>query len=174
MSSQVIERIENCPKVKKFKRMLENGDFSVNVSEFLDELDRMHKTRTVRLITKKDVLHNAQNKLIDASIQNQAYRSRCVEIKMLCYRVESNITQHKEVLINYLKTTYKKALSIYKTNAERDSVIETILSDSSWVIQQLQMIQELSDMIIDDIDKASWSLKTLIEVLKLASKPEDF
>lgn len=174
MSSQVIEKLESCPKVKKFKRMLEDGDFSVDISGFIDELDRMHKTRTIRLISKKDVLHNAQNKLIDASIQNQAYRSRCVEIKMICYRAESNIVQHKDLLINYLKATYKKALSVYRTNSERDNVIGLVLNDSLYMIQQLQLVQELSDMIIDDIDKASWSLKTLIEVLKIATKPEDF
>lgn len=172
MGSIILKKLSADPKVKKFNRRIMEGDFSIDTSKYMEELDRMHATRNIRLLTKKDVLHNAQSKIVDALIQNQAYRSRCVEIKMICYRTQQSIEQYRESLINYLRIQYRAELGAYKTNSERDSAICSVLDDSELITSQLDVILEISDLIINDIDQASWAIKSLVEVLKLASKPE--
>lgn len=172
MSSIVLKKLSKDPRVKAFKQRLENGDFSVDTSSFIAELDRMHATRKVRLLKTKDVIHNAQTKIVSALVQNQAYRSRCVEIKMICFRTQQNLEQHYGSLFDYLKVQYKSDLGVYRTVSERDSAISTLLGDSTYITNQLDVVVQICDLIIADIDQATWSLKNMTDVLKIAVTPE--
>lgn len=172
MSGQVLDKLQKDVRVIKFQNMLNSGNFNVDTDSYIKELDSLHATRRVRNLSTKDVIHNAQKKIISATVQNQAYRSRCVEIKMTCFKAEQLIQSHYDALADYLKVSYKKALSIYRTNAERDSVVANVLSDANYRLQQIQLVQSLCDIIIDDIDKASWSIRALTDVLKIAATPE--
>jgi hypothetical protein len=161
-------------KVKKFNKMIEEGIYCLDTTSMLEDLDRMHTTKKIRLLKKGDVIHHAQDNIVEAIVQNSAYRSSVMEIKMKCYRVHEELQNHYDVLADYLKTEYRSILaSHFRTNDERNSAIAVVLKKANYYLQQLEITQEVADMTINDIDQGNWSIKNLIEVLTLATKPEN-
>ena len=73
-----------------------------------------------------------------------------------------------DALTNYLLTTYADFLKKnYNTQTERKSVINSLFDFVNKTKSEIEVVQKFSDLIIDDIDKSCWSLKSIIDCLKI-------
>lgn len=157
-------------KVVAFKKAYEKGEFDLNTEKFINEIQSMHITRKVSKLNSEDILKNVST-LIDALTQNQGVRSRVVEIKMMCTRVSTNIKFRIESLTNYIQVKYMKELKTMSgTQAERKAFVQETFQFTNPTLSRLQVLADFCDIVINDIDQASWCLKSIIDCVKIADE----
>lgn len=157
-------------KVVAFKKAYDNGEFDVNTEKYISEIQSMHITRKVSRLSSEDILKNV-SVLIDAATQNQSVRSRVVEIKMMCTRASTNIKYRIESLTNYLQVKYIKELkNVSGTQAERKAFVQEVFQFTTPGITKLQVLQDFCDLVLNDIDQASWCIKSIIDCVKIADE----
>lgn len=164
MSNNILED----EKLLSFRKAFDNGEYSLNTDSFMEEVRNIHITRGIRTMNSEDVLKNI-HKVIDAVLQNQSCRSRVVEIKMMCVTVLTKLNFRKEALINYIQVRYQDQLKqSYRTINDRKAYLEELLSFTNTNTTKLQVLQNFCDLLIQDIDNASWALKSVIDCLKIS------
>jgi hypothetical protein len=135
------------------------------------ELQEMHASRLSRRLTPEDVLKRFKTRFLNFILQNNAWRSRAVEIKMQCHSVLIKLDEILPVLKKYLKSTYAKELQEYfKTQAERDSYIDMLLERAIRQKHLLEGVSKHADLLISDLDAAGWTAKGIIDVMEMATK----
>lgn len=160
-------------RLQALLRDVKSGKYSVPTSSMLTELSNMHSTRYARKLSTSQVLRSAQRELIEASLQNQSFRSRCVEIQVRCFRVQSMLKNRTENMLGYLLTKYADILSDnFRTKDDKVSYVKVQLHPCYFHVEQLSRVTSVADMIVEDLDKAQWSLKAVIDVLNLSSARE--
>ena len=87
---------------------------------------------------------------------------------MLCTRLVTKVGFRKDALINYIKVKYREELkTLGRTQADKNAYIEELFSFTNTSSSQLQTLQNFCDLVISDIDTAGWSLKSVIDCLKI-------
>lgn len=165
MSSFVSKAIKD-KRVVSLHKALERGVYFVDIEKIDQEVDQLHISRKVRELKTTELMQSFNKKFVTASLQNQAYRSRLVEIKMKCYRISAKLEEHLKAIRGHLKTTYPKTLMAYKTQADRNAAIDSVLEEPIKRLKKLSRSDAVIDMVINDIDQASWSLKSILTVFE--------
>lgn len=168
----VIEVLREDDMYVRLRKALREGQYSVNTDEMLNELETLHASRGIRKYKYGEFMASAQKKLIDAAMQDQAHRSRAAELQMKCIRLSSQLTDVITALRDHFSVTYSEELSSHKTVKERDSVLNKVLDRGVQMVNQLNRVVSVADYLVEDIDKASFALKHVIEVLKITHTPE--
>ena len=159
--------LANDDKVVSFKTAYDKGEYSLNTEKFLEEIQNMHIVRNIRSL-HADTIVTEIPKVIEAIAQNQAFRSRIVEIKMYCTRAVTKLKFKKESLVNYLNVRYREELRAQKgTQADRNALVQEVFAFTNPTFTELQVLKDFCDLVINDIDQASWSLKSIIDCLKI-------
>jgi len=159
-------------RYKKHHRMLREGVYSLDLEHMRTELESMHALRKVRSLNLAET-KNAQKMLVEAAEQNCAYRSRAVEIMMTIHRVSSQLEVLIEALGNYLSSEYTACLlSDYSTKGERKMAVDALLAPFSKKLKSCASVKETADLLVSDIDAASWTLQRLIAILELNATVE--
>lgn len=137
-----------------------------NLEVLAIEVKNMHKGRHSRVLIREEL---TVDKLIEATLQNQAYRSRMVEI-----------SAEVSNWINHLNTLYEVTRSILlsrddipgKTKVERESFVDSLIKQAFIRISEFQSFKQTLDMYIADLDQSHWSLKTIYEIILLKTQRE--
>jgi hypothetical protein len=164
--------IKHDERIQTFLNLVKSGRANIDSKALLDEIQQLHASREIRSLTYHDIAKSSQKVLIQASLQNQSYRSRVVEIKMIATRQYNIVEEHKDKLTRYIFATYKSSIT-FKTKGERDQYVEHLLEPANSLLSRLSSISEIADMIITDIDQAAWTIKNIITVMDLSSKREN-
>lgn len=161
-------------KNKRYRRLLEmkdNGMFAVDHEKAITEIQSLHSRRSMRTLTSKTLLSSFQNSAVDVSLENAAFRSRIVEIKMKFFRLGRSLERHLAKMRNYLASRYASQLkSEFSTVEARKKALDYLLEDFNSISTDFQLVVELADFVIEDIDKAAWSIKAIIEAMALAAR----
>lgn len=136
---------------------------------FLEEIMRLHKTRELRLIKGG---HVKSSKLSSAALNDQATRSRAVEIVMLVTSNRNNLDRGIKAMSEHIEAHYTRLLMTRgcKTKMEQRAVINSCMSLSKSVIDKMDTLIEVADLLIDDVDKGSYSIKHAIDSMQIAAK----
>lgn len=163
----MLESLETDDRIMSFKKAFDNGEYSLDTDKYVRELQSLHITRKVKLLNSEEILKNISI-LIDALTQNQAVRCRVVEIKMDCVRISTKLKFKKESLVNYLQVKYREELKQIKgTQSDRTAYLQSIFDFINTSVSRLQVLQEFCDLLLNDIDQASWCLKSVIDCVKV-------
>jgi len=155
-------------RVRQLRKMLKNGGYSLNTVDLLRELEGIHSTRLTRRLTVREVTQRFQTRFMRAVLQNQANRSRVVEIKLRCFRTNARLEQHIEALTKYLLATYAEQLRrAASTKAERENIVQSVFSKAVELQQEIRQVMDMSSLVIDDIDQTGWALKNLITMVEI-------
>ena len=166
-----LQRIEKDVKYKKFISNVKHGIFKVNSDKLISELQEMHASRLSRKLTPEDVLRRFKTRFLESVLQNNAWRSRAVEIKMECHRLLIKLDELLPVLKKYIKSNYAKELQEYfKTQSDRDSYVDMLLEQAIRQKHSLEGVSKHADLLISDLDAAGWTAKGIIDVMELTSK----
>ncbi len=168
-----IEKAENDKRVRVLLKQLTRGAYSLDFDELEKEAETLHATRSIRHLKTKEVITDFQVKFIQAALQNQAYRSRMVEIKAKCFKVSAKLEEHLDVIKPYLRTKYAKSLSEFRTVADRNAAIERVLEKPIRHLQRLHNLDTLLEIYIKDFDQVSFGLKHIIDAMKLTMDRKD-
>ncbi len=164
------ERVKRDPKVMGLFTNLKNGTYTLDLAGMTRELYHIQSDRILRhpqVVNR--VLQEAQSTLIKADMQHAAGRSRAAEIRMHCYELRDVIDELMEAATDYMLARYQTELknSGFSTKSNQTAAIDHVLTQFRKRKRELDRVIELSKLVIDDIDKASFNINHTIEVLKL-------
>jgi hypothetical protein len=128
----------------------------------------MMKGRMVRSLSRR----MSAGKIIDASGQDQSYRSRAAEIMMETAERVALLEKNHRVVYDHITANYSVYLTKYKTKGEREQAVDSLLYEVKDILGTLRLVDKLATILITDIDKASWSLERALERWKMANKKE--
>lgn len=161
-------------KDKRYVRFKEAAEHNPNLQlpfeKLHTELERLMGTRSIRSLSRSDV--NFTSSVVDAMLQDQAYRSRCTEILASCIAISGTFNDTLNNLRDYLILEYGHRISTRTTKAERQQFMESILRPFYKYLNQVDQLKEHAKYLIDDIDKAGFTFRNLIEGIKLLGRPE--
>lgn len=158
-------------RVEKFIQIVKSKEEILDIKSLMDELERLQATKYLRVVEYNDIVRNSQKAIVKATLQNQSTRSRCVEIKLQVSRQYNVILEHKNLIYNYLIDSYRGRIP-GKNKEERTGYLENKLAPGNRLLAKLESVIELSDIIIDDCDKAAWATKSILDALVLSTRPE--
>jgi hypothetical protein len=164
---------------KQLLRLLANvndGVFSIDCDALIKEIDGLHLTRKVRYLKINHILDRtglAKKTLISAVTQNQAFRSRILEIRELAWIKRRKLEETTEAVRNHLNEKYPQWLkSTYGNQTAIAAALSNALVLADTLHYRLSGVEEHADRVIEDIDKAHWSLQLDTQVLAIGSVPE--
>lgn len=143
----------------------------IDVAKLLAEIEMM---QSIRVANKLDVsATNLVEQLISSSARDTAYRSRVAEILFKATRTKHLITSRINNLRDILNLQYKDLLySVYRTQADRNMFLDQNMREFSTYSDSLTKLIESARIVVDDIDKAAWSLKLILEAVSVHKKAE--
>ncbi len=140
--------------------------------EFINEIERLHKTRGVRVLGAQAM--PSGKRIADAAMRDQSARSRCVEIVMQVTRSRNYLAIQMDVIRSYITAQYMQLLaeSGARTITEKKEVVTSMFSKSDTVLHRLDTITEIADLVIKDIDQAAWAIARTTTALEIATRRE--
>lgn len=153
----------------KFKNILHYCKGLAEFDNLVNELELMHKTRKSRdLYLKNPDVH----KIIAATMQGTAFRSRCVEIMVTVQRAHRLLLAATERIETHAMTTYRDYIPV-KSVADRRAYVRNIFQAAHYKLADYERIIDMAKLLIDDIDQAYWSLKQAVDALALIYQREN-
>lgn len=161
----LIAEIRKDAEYQKFKKILVKVREKINVDRDRTEALSMHAGRTSRRLhgTKQ----YSPKSLIEASLNDLACRSRLVEVRVQCSIQIDLLHDAVKAMRHYITTEFVEDLKEYKTVGQRNALIDRVVSAALVTQSEGQALIKLLDDLINDIDKASYHLRLMIETLKL-------
>lgn len=140
--------------------------------KYIDEIQQLHRTRSIRVLGAQAA--PSGKKVADAAMRDQSTRSRCVEICMDVTRSRNHLAITMNTVQSYLGAEYSQLLSDNGVRAvtEKRSIVESLFGAAQRRLQELDSITEIADMVIKDVDQASFSIKHTVEALTVATQRE--
>ena len=156
-------------EVLKLNKAISNGEYSIDVAGLVNEIKILHSSRQMRNIKPKEVLRSAQKALITGVMEDSAFRSRLIEIQVLCLEKQMGLEYHIENLKEYVTVKYQKKLkSNYSTVGDRNAVLSNITEKAEKLAAEISKVTELANLVIGDIDQSGWSVQRTTNVLQLS------
>jgi len=160
---------------ERFQQFLKNfrGNpaYQIPFETYHEELQRLHTTRLTRELKRKKS-RSFPEKALDAMLQDQATRSRCAEILGECSKISSAMERTLSKLRDYLLSEYGGYMKIVGTVAERKAFVEAVMRDFYDFFDEVKTLEKSAGIVIEDIDKANYMYKNLVELIKVLSRPE--
>ncbi len=161
----ILKDIRANPEYKKFKAIVLLVQEKLNIDRDRNEALSMHAGRTSRRLhgTKQ----YSPKSLIDASLNDLACRSRLVEVRVQCSIQIDLLHDAVKAMKHYISTEYNDEMKAYKTVAQRTAFLDRVVAASLVIESEGKALIKLLDDLINDIDKASYHLRLMIDALKL-------
>lgn len=170
MYAEEIKRLrKSLRKDKQFKKVqmfFDRLSEEISAVGLYDEIKRLHSMRASRSLerTKKAFL----DKVVEANLQDQSYRSRLAEIQMECARSISKYEPIVDDLVLYLHAQYQEALkSFFTAKGDRIEFLQNLCKEHTRFLREIASVEEAAKTVIVDIDKAGYMFKNLIEAVKI-------
>ena len=159
---------------KRYKRIKENFEtlpvYNMAIDQHNKDLDMYHKSRPVRLLNPDSP--KFMDKLVRASVDDQAYRSRIIAIQKDCIRSQLTLEATVKAFTDYVLLEYSEELKGLRTKEERLMIVRTTLAPFERHIMRVTALKQCCELVIKDIDQAAWSLKLLVSTLEIHSRRE--
>ena len=146
---------------------------NTNTNELRKEVVRLHQNRGSRTLMLKSHI-NAEH-LMRAHLEDMAYRSRLVEINIVVSKMFRRLEVTLGAITNHLVSNYSaylKETTVHRTKGDINTFVEALLEDGWAEHGALESTLDVCKQIIDDIDKGGWSLRNMVELLKIVAARE--
>lgn len=159
-------------KWKRFKNIVTNA-IEPEFDNYIEELRSIHRARPLRGIGLSPNAPTGK-KLSKAAMTDQSYRSRCVELVI-------NVILHRDVLQEAINIIKKHIEGTYSDDmkkmglrgiTERRTLVNSLVAHASKILADMNTIITISDLITEDIDKASYATQHSVKALETAMKRE--
>lgn len=168
----LIERINQDETYLRTVKRVNNLMKPLSVADLHSEVTNLHSSRLVRSILVNDVFADQRRKIIEASLQNQSYRSRLVEIKTQIMRVLIDVQEACTKCKKHIGYQYFEAIAaVVRTQADRNSLVDMFFSSVDRKSAELEGLMAIINVIVEDIDQAGWSIKRISDLV--AEKHEE-
>lgn len=169
--SSLVKSIQADARFRRLVNLFEESPlYKIPFKQLHEEIESLHRTRPVRILNRDDP--RFIEKIVDASIRDQSYRSRLTEISVQCYRSASSLQDALDAMRSHILFTFSSQMKVIRTKDERLQVIDLAMAPLLKHVRQCDRLKTTAEMVIGDIDKAAWSLKLLVSSYELHSRPE--
>lgn len=169
---RVVKTIKSDDRYKRLSKMFATESyFRIPFSEWQAEIDSIQRLRPTRYLRPTE--SGFIMKLAEASTQEQSSRSRLVEMRVHCIKVEFKLNRALSLLEDHLLLRYSSELARAKsTQAERARIIKIALSKFRDFLTNTETIKQMTEEVIGDIDKAHWSMRLDVQAFDMHNRPE--
>lgn len=167
MSKELRKKLKKDDTFQRFQRIVANCS-QTNLDEVLKEVESLHAGRSMRNLRTVTV---SAKKVIKAATEDSSYRSRLVELNMTMTREFNTLKLAFDTTRDYLNSHYGKEIGV-RSISDRDTYWRSMLRKAVSRIQELEGAIDLTDSVIEDIDKASFTTKHIIDALNIVTRPE--
>lgn len=151
---------------KKVNKFFEHVAEELSVEALYKEIQNLHKMRSSRSLDRSSKAF--LDRVVEANLQDQAYRSRLAEIQMECSRILSKYEPIIEDLVLFLHAQYLESLKGFlSAKQDRLEFLQGLCKDHVRFLRDLRSVDEAAKIVITDIDKAGYMFKNLIEAVKI-------
>lgn len=142
----------------------------VDTESLLTEVENLNNMRQVRKLnnTSPDFV----DRVIKAAISDQSIRSRLTEILTEVIRIRRTVESALDSFVAYGLNKYKDTLGTLRTKGDKETAIKGFLSRYYKYLDDVVTLQQVITVVVEDLDKSHWTLKTVVEALKLIHVPE--
>ncbi len=170
-TDRVLKLIKGDSKFKRLsKAFADSPIYNIPRERMLDEIKEIHELRESRRLNRRDP--DFVDKLVEANIRDMASRSRLTAIIATCAETSDKLTLACKSLKQHMLLTYPEHLRQYRTKEERILILDMAMRKYLNYVDQVNSIKEIAILVVNDIDKAAWSLKLIVETLKITSGRE--
>lgn len=147
---------------------------TINPAAMVDEMMSKHvtlKARALKIKVQGIALEISQDRLISVEHENLDFRSRCVDIKMQALQAQMQIDEIVDTARGLIMSQYGEDVKqLAGTQAERKSALDaTAFAEAVSGLKNLKHVITIADVVIDDLDQASWRVTHIIDILKMTT-----
>lgn len=148
----------------KYRNILKMAVSNGNFADITSEIESLHKGRLSRRLhlNKPNI-----NTVVDSALQDASYRSRCIEIIIVVSKTQRMLQASVDAIHNHIIAKYSEHLIDIRTKSDREAIVEHLLQPAYNKLTEIERIVEIAQYVVDDIDKAAWSLSNTIKALEL-------
>lgn len=163
MTQRLEKLLSKDQEYKTFKLIVEKCGLLADFDNLTKEMETMHKARKSRLLISKSP---SVDKLMKASAQASAYRSRNVEIMISVQKAQRTLASAIERMEAHILTKYKIHLTGKSIN-DRSLEVKTILDNAYSKLSDFDRIVDMCKELIADIESFGWTARLLMNGLDL-------
>lgn len=169
--NEVIRILRSDIRYKKLKHLFSTSPlYTIPLDTLAEEISSTHATRLTRRLNALD--SKLVEKVINANIHDQSVRSRLAEIIITLVRSKSTLSDALESLRHYFLTSYQFELRQFRTKEERAMILNMALRTFDSYLTRVELVKVSAELIVSDIDKASWALRSIIDAMKIHAARE--
>lgn len=161
----LLKEVKVDPKFTKFRRIVTNTQDRLNLEADRQEAFALHASRTSRTLRGK--AQYSPKALMDASLTDLSARARLVEIRVKASYHLGLLDEAMDAMRRHMITQYNDEIRKYSNEAQRNALVQRIQGSAKDTAEEGKEFMAMLDTIIKDIDQAGFSLRTMMESLKL-------
>lgn len=167
--------LHNDPSILTFNTYFAQCKAKIDVIKIEQELEqKIHQRVSLSSVRMADDIdYNAlRTMLVNNSIDSQILRSRLSHMRIEVYKTLSKLTERLNSLKKYLLARYKNEFESYglKTQADKSHLVDSTFLHCDEFLIELTTLKDSLLFLIEDLDKNSYTLKNLVEVLSISFK----
>ena len=156
--------IRDSADYKKFKKIVQQVEGRLNVEKDQSEAIALHAGRTSRKLYGEK--RYSPKALIDASENDLSVRSRLIEMRVKASMQIDTLNDACKAMKSSMLTNFQDRMKkMFGTVGDRNAFMDTMIASALEVERDGSALIKALDTLIQDIDKASYHLKGVIECL---------
>ena len=165
------ELIKKDETFKRYRNILKTVQGSLNIEKHLKEASWLHRGRKSRLLFEMRV---SPQKLQEAILIDMSNRSRLVELKTLLLNEQELLSTAISLGKKHIRATYAVVLKEYGATKESHMlVVDKVFSAGIQVLNEIDKGVDVLDLLVKDIDQASFGMRNVTETLKMVLERKD-
>lgn len=169
-ASRIVKLLKEDQRLKRLHEAFDSlPRYQLDCDALQKELLTIHKIRESRVLNSSNAKFLMQ--LQSAATVDQGHRSRIAEIRMEALRAKLSLEKAMKRMREYMLMHYAAELKYFGTKDERITAINRAMSNLVSFCDDAECLIEMSDVVLTDIDKASWTFSgTILKAHELNSR----
>lgn len=167
---KILKEITESEGYSKYKTILKSVTF--DPTKALQEVQDLHLKRKSRTLYKKNGL--SSEKVSTASLMDQSYRSRIVELLLQANWQRNMLSAAHEALISDIVMHHHSDIPVRAKQEKRDYIESNLkaMAAGAKVISGLDNFAEIAGLVQEDIDQAQWTARNVMKGLEIGTQRE--
>lgn len=151
------------PTFLRYRNIVRTIKERINVDKNLAEARSLHGARTIRSLKGTAP---SPSTLYEASVREAATRARLTELKVTLYVEKELLSEAIESTVSHVRSAYDMS-DLGSTQEERRLAIRSMFRGGYRLLDELKAASDVLDFIIKDIDQCGYSLRNMIDIVKI-------
>jgi hypothetical protein len=162
--------IKNDDVFIRYQDIVATIDKRIDTSKITNEAKLLHAERKSRTLKGT---RPTNDQLYEAVARDLAVRSRLTELKLNLTVESDNLATAQTTIAAHLRVSYAEFMTEYKTQEDKKVLLRRVLRKGTELLERINSVSDQLDLLIKDIDQASFSLSHLVSLFKILHERRD-